>query len=176
MDKNKMIIIALLMIIVAISAGIFASMYNLNRDDANLSFESNSTVSEGDYIKILLSGADGNPLASQTVNITITDESQSNSYYSVVTNDYGIGMLRLDKNPGNYTVKSKFNGNDNFNGAEAFQNLTVKKKVAEAETTYDPGAFYSAQAGRVIYTGEIHDAPDGHKWKHLGYNEWVKID
>ena len=47
---------------------------------------------------------------------------------------------------------------------------------SSSSSNYDSGAFYSAQEGRTIYTGEIHDAPDGHQYKHLGNNEWEKID
>ena len=53
----------------------------------------------------------------------------------------------------------------------AAQNAKAKAKVNP-----DEGSFYSAQAGRVIHVGEVQYGADGHRWKHLGYNEWVKID
>lgn len=49
-------------------------------------------------------------------------------------------------------------------------------QMSDSSNSDDSGAFYSAQEGRIIYTGEIHDAPDGHQYKHLGNNEWEKID
>ena len=44
------------------------------------------------------------------------------------------------------------------------------------QSDVDEGAFYSAQHGRTIYTGEIDYAPDEHYWRHLGNNEWERID
>ena len=38
------------------------------------------------------------------------------------------------------------------------------------------GAFYSAQTEKTYYVGEIDLAPDGHHYKHMGNNEWVRID
>ena len=49
-------------------------------------------------------------------------------------------------------------------------------QMSDSSNSDDSGAFYSAQEGRTICTGEIHDAPDGHQYKHLGNNEWEKID
>ena len=46
----------------------------------------------------------------------------------------------------------------------------------DSSTDIDDGAFYSEQAGRTIYTGEVQLGPDDHYWKHLGNNEWVMID
>ncbi len=39
----------------------------------------------------------------------------------------------------------------------------------------DPGAFYSAQSEKMIYTGDIQEL-EGHHYKHLGYNKWEQID
>ena len=43
MDKNRIIIIALLLIIIVLLAGIIAVMPNMNKQDTNLTFISNST-------------------------------------------------------------------------------------------------------------------------------------
>lgn len=59
------------------------------------------------------------------------------------------------------------------NGTVKAKSVTVAKHSASKA---DPGAFYSYQDGRTIHTGEVQLAPDGHHWKHLGHNEWVKID
>lgn len=40
----------------------------------------------------------------------------------------------------------------------------------------DPGAFYSKQSNCMIYTGDTREGPDGHTWRHLGYNQWEQID
>ena len=62
------------------------------------------------------------------------------------------------------------------------KNLEIVEDPVEAisdnnvSVNVDKGAFYSQQAGKTIYTGEVQLAPDGHYWKHMGNNEWVKSD
>ena len=54
MEKNKIIILALVVVIVIIFVGIFLSMPHMSKTDTKLSFKSNSTIDEGDSIKIKL--------------------------------------------------------------------------------------------------------------------------
>lgn len=82
---------------------------------------------------------------------------------------------------GNYTANITFNGNDKFNGCNLVQNILIKDNIAEvisqdALGDYDSGSFYSPQAGSEVHTGEVNLAPDGHHWKHLGNNGWIRID
>ena len=57
--------------------------------------------------------------------MTITDKDNANSYYSVVTDDNGIGKLKLDKDAGNYVVTISYGGNDNYNGCNASEHITI---------------------------------------------------
>lgn len=76
------------------------------------------------------------------------------------------------------SVNIKLHTDDSTQLASGNGNVTaVSVTVAEhSASSGDAGAFYSYQDGRTIHTGEVQLAPDGHHWKHLGYNEWVKID
>ncbi len=67
--------------------------------------------------------------------MTITDKDNANSYYSVVTDDNGIGKLKLDKDAGNYVVTISYGGNDNYNGCNASEQITIEEDIAEAEVT-----------------------------------------
>ena len=178
-NKHKIIIIALIVIIAALLVAIVAVMPNLNKQGTDLTFKSKSTLTEGDVIKIKLTDDNWMELVGQTVNITITDQNNANSYYSVETNSKGIGILKLDKTAGKYTVTAIYGGNDKYVGCNVTKKITVKEEVVEAKTSststnYDSGAFYSPQAGRVIYTGEIMDGPGG-KQRHLGNNQWEPV-
>lgn len=133
--KHKIIILVLIIIIVALLAGILISMPNLNKQDSNLTFESKTTLIEGDYLQIKLTDANGTALANQTVNVTITDKDNSNSYYSVVTDDDGIGKLKLDKDAGNYIVALNYGGNGNYKGCNASEQITIEEDIADAEVT-----------------------------------------
>lgn len=182
MDRNKIIILALIIIIIAFIIGMVAIMPGFGKETTNLTIKSNDTISQGDSVKIELTDMNGTPIDNETVNVTIKDDKGDVEHKSAVTNDDGIAKVKIEE-PGNYTVNCTFEGNDNFTENTTTQEVEVVEDVADDSSSSDdsgmdddPGAFYSAQEGRVIYTGEVHDAPDGHRYKHLGYNEWAKLD
>ena len=110
-NKNNIMIVALIVIIAVLLVGIVAMMPNMNKQDTKLKFKSNSTLTEGDSLKIKLTDVNGTAIANQTVNITITDKDNSSDYHSVVTNANGVGKLKLDKSAGEYTVFINYGGN-----------------------------------------------------------------
>lgn len=133
MDKNKIILIALIVVIIAFLIGIFAAMPNMNKQNTNLTIISNDTLNEGDSIEIKLTDADGNLLVNQTVNVTIKDNNNASSSYSVVTNESGFGALKLDKIAGEYNVTINYGGNDKYNGCTATKKINIEKEVVESE-------------------------------------------
>ena len=187
MDKNKMIILALIVVIAALLVGMAAMMMpNMGKQDTKLKFKSNSTMNEGDSLKIKLTDANGTAIANQTVNITITNKNGASDNHSVVTNAKGVGTLKLDKGAGKYNVTVSYGGNDKYNGCNATEKLTIEEKVDEVQSTsssgsdsssssnYDSGAFYSKQAGKTINTGDVYDTPAG-KMRHLGNDKWEPV-
>lgn len=130
MEGNKILIIALIAIIIALLVGIAFVMPNLNKEDTNLTFKCKSTLTEGDYIKFKLTDANGTALANKTVNITITDSNGSCDYHSVATNAKGIGKLKLDKSPGKYNISIEYLGDDDYNTCNATKKVTVEEVVA----------------------------------------------
>ncbi len=135
MEKNNLIIVVLLVIVVALLACIVAVMPNSNKIDSNVEIMGNDTFNEGDNLQIKLIDVNGSALANQTVNITFSDKDNSNSEYSVTTNDEGIGELKLDKNAGEYNVTVSFDGNDAYNGCNATKKITIEKEVVETENS-----------------------------------------
>ena len=135
MDRNKIIIIALIAIIAALLVGIFAMMPNTTKEDTKLTFKSNDTLNEGDSLKIKLTDVNGTAIANQTVNVTITDGDETSDYHSIVTNENGTGKLKLDKSAGEYKITISYGGNDRYNGCNATQKITIKEEVVEAEVT-----------------------------------------
>lgn len=173
-NRNKIIILALVVVIGALLVGIFASMPNFSKQATNLTFKCNSTINEGDSIRIQLTDANGTGIANQTVNITVMDKDKSTDHHSVVTNAKGVGTLNIDKSAGNYIITVKYDGNGNYAGCNATKNIKIEQKVVEAVASTpsnDPGAFYSAQYGGMVYTGDVHDSPAG-PMRHLGNNKW----
>lgn len=182
MERNKIIIIAIVAVIAVLLIGLAVVMPGFGKEKANVTIKSNDTISQGESIEIELKDVNGTPIENETVNVTLKDENGTEDVkVEVVTDDVGVAEVEVDEEQeaGNYTVECTFEGNDNFTEDTATQEIEiVEEDVFEEDTPedIDYGAFYSEQQGRIIYTGEIHDGPDGHRYKHLGYNEWEMVD
>ena len=186
MDKNKMIILALIVVIAALLVGMaFTMMPNMGKQDTKLKFKSNSTLTEGDSLKVKLTDANGTAIANQTVNIIIITNKNKSTDHSVVTNEKGVGTLKMDKDAGKYNVTVSYGGNDKYNGCNVTKKITIEEKVAEAQVTSsssggssdnDPGAYYSLQTHKTYYTGDIVKEPGGNSYvRHLGNNRWEPV-
>ncbi len=181
MEKNKILIIALVAIIAVLIIGLAVVMPGFGKEKANVTIKSNDTISQGDSIKIELTDVNGTPIDNETVNVTLKDENGTEDVkVEVVTDDEGVAEVEIDdeQETGNYTVECTFEGNDNFTEDTTTQEIEIVEEdvLDDDSEDVDYGAFYSAQEGRIIYTGEIHSGPDGHRYKHLGYNEWEMVD
>ena len=181
-----MIILALIVVIAALLVGMAAMMMpNMVKQDTKFKFKSNSTLTKGDSLKIKLTDANGTAIANQTVNITIKDKKGASDSHSVVTNEKGVGTLKLDKNSGKYNVTVSYGGNDKYKGCNITKKITIEEKVAEAQVTSsssggssdnDPGAYYSLQTHKTYYTGDIVKEPGGNSYvRHLGNNRWEPV-
>lgn len=144
MDKNKIIILALIVIIIALVVSIVATMPNMSKQDTNLTFK-NTTIIEGDSIKILLADTNGTPLENQSVNVTITNEDNSKDYHSAITNSDGIASLKIDKKAGTYDVTLNYGGNDRYNGCNGTEKLKIDE-VVEAEISSSSSSSSSEQS------------------------------
>lgn len=184
MDKNKIIIVALIVIIVALLVGMAAMMMpNFQKKDTNIKFKGNSKFNEGDYLKIVLSDADGSAIIGQTVNITITDKDKTSDYHSVETDEQGIGKLKLDKDAGKYTVTITYGGNDKYNGCNATKKITINKKVEEAESSSSsstPSVYAYKSDGTPMYSQAEVDQYMANKYGlvnyHVGDNGYIDMD
>ena len=160
-----MIILALIVVIAALLVGmVFTMMPNMAKQDTKLKFKSNSTLTKGDSLKIKLTDANGTAIANQTVNITIKDKKGASDSHSVVTNEKGVGTLKMDKNSGKYNVTVSYGGNDKYNGCNITKKITIEEKVAEATTsqsdsssTYYNGRDLSGGSGESVEVESVHE-------------------
>lgn len=157
-NRNKIIILALIVVIIALLIGIFATMPNMAKMDSKLTFESNSTLSEEGLLKIKLTDDNGNAIVNQTVNITITDRNKTSDYHSVVTDSNGIGTLKLEKSPGNYSVTVVYGGNDNYASCNATNEVTIEEKIIEQ--TNQQSSEYTADESNSQSAGDKNYRPD----------------
>ena len=187
MEKNKIIIIALIVIIAALLVGMVAMMVpNMAKKDTTLTFKGNSTIDEGGSIKIKLTDDNGNVIAGQTVNVTVKDKDKASSYYSVETNDQGIGTLKLDKDAGKYDVTVTYAGSDKYKSCNATKKITIEEGTAEAEQTSsssssDTRSAYAYKSdGTPMYSQAEVDQYMTNKYGyvnyHIGSNGYVDMD
>lgn len=185
MENDKIIIIALIGIIIALLIGmLFFALPNFNKEDTQLTFSGNTTIEEGGYINVQLTDINGNGLVGQTVNVTINDKDNSNSYYSVVTDQSGNGKLKVDKDKGDYTVTVSYSGNDDYNACNATHKVTVKEKEEEQSSQSSSSSSRSAYAyksdGTPMYSQAEVNQYMGNKYGlvdyHIGSNGYIDMD
>lgn len=187
-----MIIVALIVVIALFVIGLAAMMPSFSKEKTNITVQGgNDTISQGESIDVKLTAVNGTPIDNETVNVTITKVNKTANKTvnktvkkkTVHTDKKGVAKVKIDEDPGNYTVDCTFSGNEEFEEDTTTAEVEVVDyddtdygSESQSDDYGDSGAYYSEQEGRTIYTGEIHDAPDGHRYMHLGYNEWEMID
>ena len=128
MEKNKIIVIGLIVVIVVLAAVLGVMMLSPHKEATELSITSNSTIYSGDNLSVELKDSSKAPIANEFVNIVICD-----STGKVVTNETvrtdsgGNANLALDLDGGSYDVTVSFGGNANFTGNSTSQNLEIKE-------------------------------------------------
>lgn len=130
MEKNKIIIIALLCVIIALLI-VMAIMFSplMAKDASNLAID-DKEINEGDSLVVKLSDANGNPLSNETINIKLTDKEGKTIDEDVTTNSKGHANLNI-REAGDYSVVCSFNGNNQFSSTSTAGNVTVKKATTE---------------------------------------------
>lgn len=185
MDRNKIIILVLIVIVVALLVGMVAMMVpNMLKQESHLKFTGDSTIKEGDSIKIKLSDANGAAISDQTVKVTVSDKDKSKDYHSVKTNENGVATIKLDKDEGKYTVNIKFAGNDKYNGCNATKKIKVEKEEEEAQQTSSssstPSAYAYKSDGTPMYSQAEVDSYMHNKYGNVRYhlqdNGYVNLD
>lgn len=182
MERDKIIIIALIAIIAILLVSIIAIMPNIMKKDTQVTINSNSTLNEGDSIKIRLIDENGVAIANQNVNISINNGTVTD-YHSITTDNQGIGKLELDKKAGSYDVRVIYSGNDNYKGCNATKMIKIEE-VVEAEPTYTqsaPTAYAYQSDGTPMYSQSEVDRYMSHKYGpgtnyHIGSNGYVDMD
>ena len=171
MDKNWIIIIALLLVIIALLAGLVFMMSNNGNAESKLTISCNSTVEIGDSIEFKLTDANGNPISNENISITITNAENTDSYYSVATDENGIGVLKLDKSPGKYDVNAIFNGNGKYAKSSDSKTITIEEEASASEPVSSETVPEDHIVGKPIFIWWSSD-PDrggfgGIRWSRL---------
>lgn len=144
MDKNQWIIVGLVIVIIALIIGLAVMMQAPTKENVKLTIKNKKVIEEGENVKIQLTDMNGTPIKDQTVNISVTDKDGTTDYHSVVTNEKGAGKLKLDKNPGKYTVNCTYGGNENYTANTTNQTLKIKEKPVEESADVEYNSYSSS--------------------------------
>lgn len=144
MDKNQWIIVGLVIVIIALIIGLAVMMQAPTKENVKLTIKNKKVIEEGENVKIQLTDMNGTPIKDQTVNISVTDKDGTTDYHSVVTNEKGVGKLKLDKNPGKYTVNCTYGGNENYTANTTNQTLKIKEKPVEESADVEYNSYSSS--------------------------------
>ena len=198
MDNKILIILVAIVAILVVGA---AFLMNSSSNQSKIEVLTKGPLHVGSTFQARLSGPDNSSIVNENVSFVVRD-SGSNivANKSVKTNELCVASLELDNvSEGQYTVNVTFHGNDKFKNSSITHTLKVEAGSSEpvaietgnstsnstSNTTNSSnhnggnsnnGAYYSAQSEQTYYVGEIDIGPDGHHWKHMGNNEWVRID
>ena len=153
MNKNGLLIIGLVIVIIALLVGLGASMWAPAKKDAKLAIVSDDVINEGESIEIKLTGVNDTPLAGETVNVAITGENGKNESQSVIIDENGTGKLALDKSSGNYTINCTYGGNENYSGNTTSKIISV---MASKEVVSSDSGSTSQSSGQSKYGSYIN--------------------
>ena len=81
---------------------------------------------KGSYYNVLLIDNDTNALVNQELLITFYNGNQSKSY-TLYTNEKGVSEIQINFNPGNYTVKVEYLGNEKYAPCETTNKIIINK-------------------------------------------------
>ena len=129
--------------IVAIAVG--SVIAEEQKESVDIKVLSESTLKNGDDIEFQLVDAQGNPIASQNLNISF--EANGNlENYSVVTDKDGKAYLVLfNEDLGDHKVIVNYTGNDKYNSFKLETSIKIVEGESESEDTEDEATASTVQ-------------------------------
>lgn len=119
MKAKNIAIIIIIILIIAIAAFLFIQS---NSHNTKVDVISNTTLKNGDMVRIVLNDEYRNVYPDETVHIKILDDSGWANNYDVVTDEEGEASVVLSTyDNGNYTIHTNYNGtlfNKEYHGVD----------------------------------------------------------
>lgn len=135
-NKNIVLILIIIIVILAVAVGFAYLNPTSAKEPTKIKITSDKEQYEGGELSIQLTDLNKTPLSKEVVNITITNSKGKVVFDNVEkTDSKGKAKIDLDLKKGKYNVTVTYGGNENYTGNNTTQKLTIKEKVAEAEST-----------------------------------------
>lgn len=176
MNKRKISVIFAIILVFAVLVTMSCLSAGLFKSDSEIKVLTNKTLNQDEKFIVQLNGQ-GQNLTNKTVHFKLIDKKGHAKDYNATTNKKGLAKLKLkDVKPGNYTVNVSFDGDDQFNGANATQKIKIKKVAVEkpaktqqsSEESYSESYSDSQQSGQ---SNEVVNTRDFVSWDYApGYH------
>ena len=144
-NKNIIIILVVIIIILAVAVGVLFSQQML-KEKSDLKIV-DKKIKVGGSLIVVLSDAQGNPIANETINIKLKDKDGITIDEKIKTNSKGKAKFKMEEK-GKYSVECKFDGNNKYSSTSIADNITVKKAttetVSQKQTSSDTSSSNSA--------------------------------
>ena len=109
-----------------------------------------------DLFELFLLDKDDNPLSSQIVNISITDNDNYSDNFNVMTDIYGRLFFSLTFGNGTYNIKATFNETDTYRSCEYSTDITINFNEVQYHFDYQQSPTVNQKG--YLYTGTLLDS------------------
>ena len=151
MERNHLIIIGLLAIIVILIAAIGFVLLDSTflKESTEIKITSDHEQYEGAELSVMLVDSNRKPISNQVVIVSISD-SEGNVVVddAIKTDSEGTASLDLDLEEGYYLIIVSYRGNENYDGDNSSQRLTINAEEVVAQAP----AATSSQSSSLPYS------------------------
>jgi uncharacterized protein with GYD domain len=133
MDEKRLIIIGVVVVIVAIIAGVLLNLPSNDPGNSILDIIGDETVPENGTIDIKLTNGQGTALKDKTVHVSVLDKKGKEVFKkNATTYANGVANVKLaGVAAGKYDVNVTFDGDNNFTATSVSKEITIKGAVKE---------------------------------------------
>lgn len=172
MDKNRLIIIGLIVIILALLIGVFTLIFN--SEDVKVCILGNGTIEEGGDLSIKLYSSNGSDLENKQIHVNIFDSNGKEVLSkSAKTSLNGKASISLkDLGVGNYTVNVTFEGTRQYSANSTTGKIEIIKKIETVSNTNVEAAPTSSQTSQSDDPNDL----DGDGRPDVFYSEYYNDD
>lgn len=123
------IVVVVIALVGSIAVALPAQQTNstqISKMNTQIDIAHGSALHKGDKLQISLKDVNGKGIANQKLKVSVDDGCGNNQTYNVLTNESGKGMVILDGvSAGNHDVKITYEGNGQYNGCMAKENINI---------------------------------------------------
>lgn len=159
-NKNIIMILVAIIVVLAVVAGAMFMQHNNAKDATQIKFLSENKLNEGDSLSVQLTDLNKTAISKQTVKITVSNKKGKVVVDKTLeTNSKGKGKLDLDLKKGKYDVNVTYDGNENYTGCNSSQKLTIKQPTSEKVSSQNSNDYpeYNSDLGHYKRTGINQD-------------------